>query len=70
MSDLSHLPTAGEMVLFDRTSKPYHEGWTGLRMHVPTDAFASAGVPRAQSVRPFTAEDKALFDRTSKPYDE
>lgn len=62
--------TPAEMALFDRTSKPYDEGWTGLQMSAPTDAFASADVPRAGSVRPFTAAEKALFDRTSKPYDE
>jgi hypothetical protein len=62
--------TPAEMALFDRTSKPYHEGWTGLQSIMPEDAFASANAPQARSVRPFTAGEKALFDRTSKPYDE
>ncbi|MPZ56972.1 MAG: hypothetical protein GEU91_10850 [Rhizobiales bacterium] len=62
--------TSEEMALFDRTSKPYHEGWTGLQMNMPKDAFASADVPQVRSVRPFTAGEKALFDRTSKPYHE
>ena len=37
--------TPAEMALFDRTSKPYHEGWTGLQSIMPEDAFASANVP-------------------------
>ena len=62
--------TPAEMALFDRTSKPYHEGWTGLPSIMPDDVFASANVAQPRLLRPFTAGEKALFDRTSKPYNE